>query len=93
MSSLWRGVRVVCFVFRRRESAGGDREWPVAAGSKWSGEGLLPHQQKEVSADGCAGGAQCSHHYIRYSVSRLLYIIYTKQTDTAECNSRNTNNS
>lgn len=53
-------------LFCRCESVGGDREWPVAAGSKWSGEGLLPHQQEEVSADGCSGGTQCPDHYIRY---------------------------
>lgn len=62
---LW-GVRPVCLLLCRCESVGGDREWFVAAGPKWSGEGVLPHQQTKVSADGCTGRTQCSHHYIRY---------------------------
>lgn len=35
----------MCVLFCRCESVGGDRERPVAAGSKWSREGLLSHQQ------------------------------------------------
>lgn len=77
-------------LFCRCESVGGDRERPVAAGSKWSGEGVLPHQQEKVSADGCAGGAQCPDHYIRYMYCSFKY---TEHTDTVECSSRNTKNS
>lgn len=59
------GVRFVSVLLCRCESVGGDREWSVAAGPKWSRESLLSHQQTKVSADGCAGRAQRAHHYIR----------------------------
>lgn len=59
------GVRFVSVLFCRCESVGGDREWSVAVGPEWSGESLLSHQQTKVSADGCAGRTQCTHHYIR----------------------------
>lgn len=62
---MW-SVRFVSVVFGRCESVGGDRERLVAAGSEWSGEGLLPHQQAKVSADGCVRGTQRPHYYFRY---------------------------
>lgn len=54
------------FLMRRCESAGGDRKWSVAAGSKWSGKGLLAHQQTKVSTNGCTWRTQCIDNYIRY---------------------------
>ncbi|CAB1325175.1 unnamed protein product, partial [Coregonus sp. 'balchen'] len=41
---------VVCW--SRCEPAGGDREWSVAAGQEWSGEGLLSDQQETLPTDG-----------------------------------------
>lgn len=67
----------MCVLFCRCESVGGDRERPVAAGSKWSREGLLSHQQAKVSADGCVGGTQCPDHYIRY-----LYVASSTEQNT-----------
>ncbi len=64
-------------LFCRCESVGGDGEWSVAAGSKWSGESLLPHQQEKVSADGCVGRTQCADHYIRYMYCSFKYAKHT----------------
>lgn len=68
-------MTVVC-VFRC-ESVGGHRERPVAVGPQWSGQSLLSHQPKTLPTDGRTGGAQCTHHYIRY-------ILYTKHFTTTD---------
>lgn len=54
-------------VLSRCESAGGHREWPDAAGSKWAGQGLQPHQQAAIPADGCPRGPQRPRDNIRCS--------------------------
>lgn len=50
----------------RCESAGGHRERPDAAGSKWARQGLQPHQQAAIPADGRPRGPQCPRDNIRY---------------------------
>ncbi len=55
--------RCACSV--RCESAGGDREWSEAAGSKRPGESLFIDQLAQVSTDGSSGGTEPPHHYIR----------------------------
>lgn len=69
----------LCVLCCRCEPVGGDRERSVAAGSKRSGESLLPHQQTEVSADGCVGRTQRPDHYIRYMYCRFKYTKHTTQ--------------
>lgn len=50
----------------RRQPAGGNGERPHAPGPQRAGEGLQPHHQAPLPADGRAGGAQRAGHHLRW---------------------------
>lgn len=55
----------VCVCLCRRESAGGDGEWPDAAGSERSGQSLQSDQSTALPTDGRPGGPQRPGHHLR----------------------------